>query len=269
MTLLYSSSAPTGWNSLPLDVKQKFYDIASKGDWSATEAYEHLVPETLKDNPDEVRAWMDGNPDIGVPDRDVSRVEAGGEYSEENTVMENSSDNRSRQDADMTESEYADIEAANARDIQIIEDHYQGDSEAVGFIIEDDFRSTDLGAHDVTQLDVTAAGSPETVSSVVAVADAAASAEVATTATEATVSAAEIAADVALDWLAPAVGAAFAGKAAYESGETSEGKAIRGAAAAGATWAFLVSPLGAPVVTTYVTVKAVQSGIKLWKHFSK
>ena len=129
---LYSSSAPAGWNQLDPATKQKFYDIAEKGDWTAHEAYDHLVPDTLKDNPDEVTAWMDGDPDIGVPDRDVSRIESGqngGEYSTDNTVMENASDNRSRGAEDMTDQEYAQIEADNAADIEAIEAHYQGEGE--------------------------------------------------------------------------------------------------------------------------------------------
>ena len=131
---LYSSTAPTGWNQLDPATKQKFYDAASKGDWTAHEAYDHLVPDTLKDNPDEVVAWMDGNPDIGVPDRDVSRIESGqngGEYSTDNTVMEVSSDNRSRGGRDMTEQEYAEVQTDNQADIEAIEAHYQGEGEIV------------------------------------------------------------------------------------------------------------------------------------------
>lgn len=133
-TALYSSSAPTGWNQLPLDTKQKFYDIASKGDWDAHEAYNHLVPDNLKDNPDEVNAWMDGNPELGIPDRDVSRIESGnngGEYSTDNTVMENSSANRSRGADNMTDDEYQQVLEDNQADIDTIEAHYQGDGEIV------------------------------------------------------------------------------------------------------------------------------------------
>ena len=128
----YSSSAPEGWNNLPPDVKQKFYDIGSKGDWTAHEAYDHLVPDTLKDNPDEVTAWMDGNPDIGVPDRDVSRIESGengGEYSTDNTVMENASDNRARGSDNMTDDEYQQVLEDNQADIEAIEAHYVGENE--------------------------------------------------------------------------------------------------------------------------------------------
>ena len=131
---LYSSNAPLGWNQLDPATKQKFYDIASKGDWSAHEAYDHLVPDTLKDNPDEVIAWMDGNPDIGIPDRDVSRIESGengGEYSTDNTVMENSSANRSRGADNMTGEEQLEVARDNQADIETIEAHYQGDAEVV------------------------------------------------------------------------------------------------------------------------------------------
>ena len=147
--LLYSSDAPIGWNMLPLEVKQKFHSIAAKGDWSAHEAYDHLVPDTLKDNPDEVRTWMDGGElteevwtyergaangqyeevTYEIPDRDVSRIEAGGDYSAENTIMEDMSINRSRGADDMTASEYAAAEQQNATDIEIIENHFDGDVE--------------------------------------------------------------------------------------------------------------------------------------------
>jgi len=129
---LYSSSAPTGWNQLDPATKQKFYDIAEKGDWSAHEAYDHLVPDTLKDNPDEVVAWMDGDPSIGIPDRDVSRIESGhngGEYSTENTIMEDASANRSRGADNMTQDEYQQVLEDNQADIEIIEAHYQGENE--------------------------------------------------------------------------------------------------------------------------------------------
>ena len=127
---LYSSTAPKGWNALPTPTKEQFHSIASKGDWTAQEAYDHLVPDTLKDNPEEVKAWMDGNPDIGVPDRDVSRIVSGangGEYSPDNTAMEVSSVNRARGSADMTAMEIEERDSRNAIDIQAIEDHYTGD----------------------------------------------------------------------------------------------------------------------------------------------
>ena len=137
--LLYSSNAPAGWNALPTAVKEKFYNIASKGDWSATEAYDHLVPDTLKDNPQEVVAWMDGDPSLDIPDRDVSRIisgENGGEYSVENTIMEDMSVNRARGAADMTDFEFDATVEQNAVDIDIIEAAYDGSTEAVTQVAE-------------------------------------------------------------------------------------------------------------------------------------
>ena len=103
---LFASNAPMGWNNLPTEIKQKFYNIASKGEWTAHEAFDHLVPDHLKDNPSEVQVWMDGGTitleqdvyhrgrggveteqiDVQISDRDVSRIEAGGEYSPNNTL---------------------------------------------------------------------------------------------------------------------------------------------------------------------------------------
>lgn len=132
--LLYSTDAPAGWNALPTPIKQKFYDIGQKGDWTATEAYDHLVPDTLKDNPQEVQAWMDGDPSLGINDKDVSRIESGengGEYSVDNTVMEDMSVNRARGADNMTSSEYTATVEQNATDIDLIETTYESSSEVI------------------------------------------------------------------------------------------------------------------------------------------
>lgn len=138
---LYSSTAVDGWNLLPLDIKQQFYNIASKGEWTAQEAFVHLVPEELRDSPEKVELFMDGGTittdqwvyDRGragghyetvehqIADKDVSRIEAGGEYSPDNTIMENASINRSRQAADMTVDEYNQTVADNAAEVDLIE----------------------------------------------------------------------------------------------------------------------------------------------------
>ena len=66
-----------------------------------------------------------------ISDRDVSRIEAGGYYSTENTIMEDSSVNRARQDADMTEAELEATIEQNVTDVQIIEDSFDGATEAI------------------------------------------------------------------------------------------------------------------------------------------
>ena len=143
---LYSSTAPAGWNQLDPATKQKFYDIASKGDWTAHEAYDHLVPDHLKDNPDEVVAWMDGDVDVGVPDRDVSRIQSGengGEYSTDNTIMEHASSNRARGGTDMTDSEYAAVVEDNAADAEIIETYFDGAAETAEVVADSSSLLTD------------------------------------------------------------------------------------------------------------------------------
>ena len=130
--LLYSTDAPAGWNALPTSVKQKFYDIGQKGDWTAQEAYDHLVPDHLKDNPDEVVAWMDGDPTLGINDKDVSRIESGengGEYSTDNTVMEDMSVNRSRGADNMSDTEFDVTTEANSVDAEVIETHFEAVTE--------------------------------------------------------------------------------------------------------------------------------------------
>ena len=129
--LLYSSDAPVGWNQLPLDQKERFYNIASKGDWTAQEAYDHLVPDDLKDNdPEDIETFMDGG-EVTVdgetyvlPDRDVSRIESGhngGEYSVDNTVMEESSVNRARGADDMTADEFQTATESNSEAVDLLD----------------------------------------------------------------------------------------------------------------------------------------------------
>lgn len=117
------------YDELPQDIQDQFYYAANKGEWTASEAYEHLVPDVLKDNPDQIRTFMNGGTvevetwvyergmengrwdtyEIEVPDRDISRIisgKNGGEYSVENTIMEDMSANRSRGATNMTPEEY-------------------------------------------------------------------------------------------------------------------------------------------------------------------
>ena len=120
------------WMALDSSQKQMFYDIASKseGNHTAFEWFMHLVPDPLKDNPEQVTIYMqggtvtvDGTEHI-IPDRDVSRItsgENGGEYTTENTIMEDSSVNRSRGADNMTDVEYDTALDANAADVELID----------------------------------------------------------------------------------------------------------------------------------------------------
>lgn len=120
------------WMALDSSQKQMFYDIASKseGNHTAFQWFMHLVPDPLKDNPEQVTIYMqggtvtvDGTEHI-IPDRDVSRItsgENGGEYTTENTIMEDSSVNRSRGADNMTDVEYDTALDANAADVELID----------------------------------------------------------------------------------------------------------------------------------------------------
>ena len=131
--LMTYATATQYWMALDTAQKQMFYDIASKseGNHTAFEWFMHLVPDPLKDSPEEVTTFMQGGTvvlDDGtvheIPDRDVSRIvsgENGGEYTTENTIMENSSVNRSRGADNMTEVEYDTALEANAADVELID----------------------------------------------------------------------------------------------------------------------------------------------------
>ena len=127
------ATATQYWMALDTAQKQMFYDIASKseGNHTAFEWFMHLVPDPLKDSPEEVTTFMQGGTVIlddgtvhEIPDRDVSRItsgENGGEYTTENTIMENSSVNRSRGADNMTDAEYDTALEANAADVELID----------------------------------------------------------------------------------------------------------------------------------------------------
>ena len=127
------ANATQYWLSLDPSQKQMFYDIASKseGNHTAFDWFMHLVPDQLKDNPDQVTTFMQGGtvvtPDGTVheiPDRDVSRItsgENGGEYTTDNTIMEDASINRSRGADNMTDAEYDIAVDANAADANLID----------------------------------------------------------------------------------------------------------------------------------------------------
>ena len=123
------------WVNLPTEQKDMFNNIAAKDGDPSMDGYDwfdHLVPPELQDNASEVEVFMNGGTveqtvwvhDQGrgsghyetvtheISDKDVSRIESGangGEYTTDNTIMEDSSINRARGADDMTATE---LEAA-------------------------------------------------------------------------------------------------------------------------------------------------------------
>lgn len=126
------ADATAFWMALPESEKQRFYSIASKesSNHTAFEWFNHLVPDELKDDPEQIEAFMDGgmvalNSEVHeLPDRDVSRIESGdnsGEYTTDNTIMENSSVNRARGAENMSPEELDIAQADNAKAVDLLE----------------------------------------------------------------------------------------------------------------------------------------------------
>lgn len=146
MTISLSPSE-LAWVNLPTEQKDMFNSIAYKDgnpDLDGYDWFDHLVPDALKDNPQEVEVFMNGGTvtqevwvhdqgvgnghyetvDHTIADKDVSRIQSGdngGDYSLDNTVMEDASMNRARGAENMTGDELESIEAANAAEVQLID----------------------------------------------------------------------------------------------------------------------------------------------------
>ena len=146
MTITFTPSQ-LAWVNLPSEQKDVFNAIAYKDgnpDFDGYTWFEHLVPGPIQDQPEMVEVFMDGGTvtkevwvhDQGmanghyeqvsyeVADKDVSRITSGhngGEYTPDNTVMEDASANRSRGADDMTTDELESIEASNASEAQFLD----------------------------------------------------------------------------------------------------------------------------------------------------
>ena len=135
------------WVNLPSEQKEVFNNIAYKdgnADLDGYDWFEHLVPEAIQSSPEKVEVFMDGGTvthevwvhDQGmanghyeqvtyeVADKDVSRITSGangGEYTPDNTVMEDASANRARGGEDMTTEELDSIQEANALEAELLD----------------------------------------------------------------------------------------------------------------------------------------------------
>lgn len=231
--MIISETALKAWATLPSETKQMFQSVASKpsSDMSAFEWFQHLVPSSLQDSPQEIEVFMNGgtvtkdvwvyDQGIGsghyeqvsfeIPDKDVSRILSGhngGEYTADNTVMEDMSSNRSRGAQDMTTEELSDINEMNAFEADIID----GSDMLVETSADAALETTDI----------------------IATAD---------TAIEAS-DIAGVATDLLSDALAPAIGAYTAGKFIADQCETTTDKVGYGSLAAGAGALLCMTPVG-------------------------
>ena len=135
------------WINLPSDQKEVFNNIAAKDGDPSMDGYdwfEHLVPTQIQDQPEMVEVFMDGGTvtqEVWVPaqgaagghydfvthemaDKDVSRIQSGangGEYTTDNTIMENASANRARGGDNMSPEELESIQEANAIEAELLD----------------------------------------------------------------------------------------------------------------------------------------------------
>ena len=162
----------TNFQSLPQDVQDIFYNAASKFEnMNAEQVFEHLVPEALQESAWHVRTFMDGGTvtkevwvhdrgmanghydtvEFELPDRDISRIQSGangGEYTADNTIMEEASVNRSYGAEDMTEARHANAVESNESAVDIISDGFDSATEAVSSTASEVFKAgpaPDLG----------------------------------------------------------------------------------------------------------------------------
>lgn len=241
----------TNYESLSATQQQTFINIANKDSstLSAEQWFDHLVPEAVQAHPEHVEIFMNGGDitthewihDQGManghweqtihtmPDRDVSRIESGhngGEYTADNTIMEDASANRSRGAEDMTDGEYSNIVETNEFEAMLIEN-----SENVSF----------LNAKE-------AADSLEFVEPIV---DAAGVATIAAEATEAL-----------LDGVLPALAAYRVGSYVVDNCETTEDKVGWGALAAGGTTLLAITPPGQVICGLWAGYNLIKFGCK-------
>jgi len=244
--------AQVAWVNLPTEVKESFNNIAYKDgnpDLDGFDWFEHLVPDSIKGQPDMVSTFMDGGTvtkdvyvydqgrasghyeqvEFNIADKDVSRIQSGangGEYTPDNTVMENSSTNRARQAEDMSTEEFESISEANAAEAEILD-----------------------GAEILSETTDSAQAGLETMTT---------AAEAGGFISEAT----GTAVDLLSDAVAPAIGAYIAGKKVSEQFETTQDQLGYGALAAGGGALLCLTPIGQTGLAIYCGAKI---GMKVGK----
>lgn len=251
------------WLALPDSIKSYFYGIASKSDagHTAFEFFHTEIPDALKSDPDGIQLLLDGGTitvpvdtfEVGraststdtveytLPDRDMSRVEAGangGDYTPDNVVLEDASINRARGGVDMSDADYDTAAESISNDAQLISERIAGDSADV-------------------------------VSSV---------AETSTSMDGAVISAAEASdgiLETVLEGVLPVtVGAKLAhgvwtsdACSHMDTGEKTACAALGGGLGVLGTVAVVSNPIGAACVAAYGTYKLVGLGAKLWDRY--
>ena len=253
------------FSQLPESIRNAFYAVASKSDsgQTARQFFHTEIPDAVKSDPEGIDLLLNGGTvtvpvdtfEVGrastgtdtveyqLPDRDFSRVvsgENGGDYTSENVVLEDASINRSRQEIDMTDTDYQSATDSVATDAELI-------SERIG---------TDAA---------------DVASSV---------AETSTSMDGAVITAAESADGILETVLEGVLPVTIGIKCAQKSWEQTEGEdmdpetrvaitALTGGMGVAATAVVIANPIGAACVAAYGTYKLVGLGAKLWDRYVK
>ena len=227
---------PPPLSEQPESVQEIFESRASGRDVTPEELYEK-VPDNLKNNPDEVTAYVEGSEAAGTEPRDVSRHQSGhngGEYTDENTSWERSSDNRSAQEADMTPERQSQMEADNAADADVIESAYSEDVYSTGAdILEAEPTALGFTANAVEQSDGML----------------------------------DIASELLSDALAPATAAYLAVREVTKRCDNEHDMLMYGSYAGVAAAAFACTPVGAACLGAYAGGRLCWTGFKLVKRY--
>ena len=219
--------------------KQYFSSLASGND-SAPIDYFERVPESIRDHPELVDKFLDGDPALGIPDRDWSHITSqsnGGSDEAYNGFFEDASINRARGANNATGQEIADAQLASKEDATTLSE---------SLYIKPDGTGDELPEFDPEEADIL----PTIFQDVDDVATSTAAAGV--------VEFAGAAFEFSLEALAPMVGGTVAAKAVYDRFEEPKDKWGWGALAGGATVLALASPPGQVLTVGYIGYRAVQ-----------
>ena len=121
----------TDFSNLDQATKNYFYRLASKdGRRSGAQIFRDEVPECVQDCPVETAAFIKGDTTVGTEAHHASHVQSdanGGDFSDDNIVMERASDNLSRGSDNMTPVEEQAALSNSHADAQAIDAHYTHD----------------------------------------------------------------------------------------------------------------------------------------------
>jgi len=123
------------FRNLDQSTKNYFYRLASKdGRRSGAEIFRDEIPECVQDCPYETKAFIKGDASVGTEAHHASHIQSdanGGDFSNENIVMERASDNLERSSNNMTSAEQQAAIDNSQADAVAIDMHYTYDSAPV------------------------------------------------------------------------------------------------------------------------------------------